>query len=140
MLIGQRQSNTCSYTHVRNLLYGPIIEYIEFICEGTTPEWTKSLGLNHAATLYDMIGIVGSFGDTLEMEMFINFIQKTLCRCLEVHVPTKLVKRVVWVLVPNWLALPWQLRLIEVSLLRYQSCLWCSSQRRHCASMFDRTS
>ena len=32
--------------------------------------------------------------------MFIDFIQKTLYRLLEVHVPTKLVKTVVGVLVP----------------------------------------
>jgi hypothetical protein len=34
------------------------------------------------------------------MEMFICFIQKTLYRFLEVHVPTKLVQTVVWVRAP----------------------------------------
>ena len=85
----------CSYAHVLNLLWCPVIEYIQPICRGATPEWTKSLGLNHAAVLSEMIGIVGSLGDTLDMQMFICFIQKTLYRSLEVLVPTKLVKGVV---------------------------------------------
>ena len=47
-----------------------------------------------------MIGIVGSPGDTVELDMLINFMQKTLYRLLEAHVPTKLVKTIVGVLVP----------------------------------------
>jgi hypothetical protein len=42
-----------------------------------------------------MLGIVGSLGNTLEMDMLTDFIQKTLYRLLDVHVPTKLVKTVV---------------------------------------------
>ena len=54
----------------------PIIYYIEPICRGEAPEWAKSLGLNQAANLSEMIGIVRSIGDTLEMDMFIYFIQQ----------------------------------------------------------------
>ena len=86
-----------------NPLWCPLIEYIDSNCRGEAPEWTKSLALNNAAILHKHIGIVGSLGDTFfffEMGTFIDFIQKTLCRFLEVHVPTKLVKTVVGVLVP----------------------------------------
>ena len=98
MLIGQH--NICSYAHVLNLLWCPIIEYIESICRGESLEWTKSLGFDHAANLYEMIGFVGPLGDTLAIDTIIDLIQKTLCRLLEVHAPTKLVKTVVGVLVP----------------------------------------
>ena len=82
-----------------NPLWCPFIEYIDSICRGEAHAWTKSLGLKHAAILYEMIGTVGSPGDTLEMEMFIYSSRKTLYRFLEVHGPTKLVKTVVGVLV-----------------------------------------
>ena len=85
----------CSYAHVLNLRWCPIIKNTESICRGEAPEWTKSLGLNHATVLYEMIRIVGPPGVTLKMDMFIDFIQKTLYRLLEVHVPTKWVKTVV---------------------------------------------
>ena len=42
-----------------------------------------------------MLGIVGSLGNALEMDMFIDFIEKTLYMLLEAHVPTKLVKTIV---------------------------------------------
>ena len=95
MLVGQHHCNRCSYAHVLNLRWYPIIEYIESNCTSEAHEWTKSLWLNHATILYDMTVTVGSPGDTLEMGVFINVIQKTLYRLLEVHVPTKLVKTVV---------------------------------------------
>ena len=72
-----------------NLRRGPIIEYIEAICRDEAPEWTKNLGLNHATILSEMLGIVGAPGETLEMDMFLDFIQKTLYRLLKVHVPAK---------------------------------------------------
>ena len=80
----------CAYAHVLSLLWYPIIEYIESICRGEVPERTKIIGLNHAAIPYEMSGIVGSLGETLELDMFIDFIQTTLYRLLEVHAPTKL--------------------------------------------------
>ena len=45
------------------------------------------------------LGLLGTLGGTLKMDMFIYFIQKTLYRLLEVHAPTKLVKTCVGVLV-----------------------------------------
>ena len=96
---GHHHCNMCSYAHALNLLWYPIIEYIESICRGEALQWTKSLGLNHAAILSEMIGIVGCIGATLEMDMFMYLIQKTLYSFLELHVPSKLVKRVVEVLV-----------------------------------------
>ena len=65
-----------------NLLWRTTIEYIESICREEAPEWTKSLGLIPATILSGMIGVVGSPGDTLEMEMLIDLIQKTLHRLI----------------------------------------------------------
>jgi hypothetical protein len=64
MLIGQHHCNMCAYAHVLNLLWYPIIEYNEPICRGEAPEWTKSLGLNHAAILSEIVRIVSYIGDT----------------------------------------------------------------------------
>ena len=44
MPIGQHHCKMCAYAHVLNLLWCPIIEYIESICRGEAPEWTTSLG------------------------------------------------------------------------------------------------
>jgi hypothetical protein len=87
----------CSYAHVLNLLWGPTIAYIEAVCRYETPEWTKSLGLIQAAILSSMFGIVGYIGETLEMDMFLDFIHKALYRLLNAHVPTQMVRQVVGV-------------------------------------------
>ena len=95
MRIGKHDCQVCSFEHLLNLLWHPVIEYLEALSENAAPKWTKSLGLNQAAILSEMHGLVAQAEETLEMDLWIEFIQKTLQRLLKVHVPTRLILQVV---------------------------------------------
>ena len=57
-LVGQRQCKMCSFEHFLNLLWLPIIEYIEDLAKDKAPDWTESLALNQAAIMLEMQGLV----------------------------------------------------------------------------------
>ena len=47
--------------------------------------------MNQAAIVSDMQGLVSGAEETLDMDQWVEFIQKTLQRLLSVHVPTRLI-------------------------------------------------
>ena len=100
VLFGNHNCQVCSFEHVLNVLWQPIMEYIEALSREAAPEWTKSLGLNQAAILSEMHGLVSSADEVLDMDQWVEFIQKTLLRLLKVHVPTRLINQVVLPIVP----------------------------------------
>ena len=59
----------CSYEYLLNLLWAPLIEYIEEACKGGTPEWTSTLQHNQEAILVEMAGIVASADEAMEMDL-----------------------------------------------------------------------
>ena len=48
----------CSFANFLNLLWDPLIKHIEALSRDEDPQWTKSLGLNQAAILSEMRGVV----------------------------------------------------------------------------------
>ena len=98
--VGQHSCKVCSFDNVLNIWWQPVIEYMEALSTGETPQWTESLGLNHAALLSEMQGIVSSADESLDMDQWVEFIQKTLWRLLKVHVPIRLIMQVVSPIVP----------------------------------------
>ena len=96
----QRDVKLCSYTHVLNLLWGPIIDYIEAIHREEAPQWNEKLGLHKEAILQEMKGLVASPDEALEMDMFIEILRNTIKIKLNVDVPAKLILKVVGPVVP----------------------------------------
>ena len=84
----------CGFEHVLNLLWSPILEYMDALTDNAAPEWSERLALNHAALVAEMRGIVVNANKPMVMDTWIEFIQQTLCRLLEVHVPKRLILKV----------------------------------------------
>ena len=91
---------SCSYGYFLNLFWVPLLKYIEDLGNEAQPEWSKSLEVNHSAIVAEMDGIVPSPAKTMDMDSWIEYLQSTLQRILHVHVPTRLVGRVVAPIVP----------------------------------------
>ena len=90
----------CSFDYFLNLLWDPILKHIEALSRDEDPQWTQSLGLNQASILSEMHGIVPGADVALDMDHWVEFIQRTLGKLLKVHVPTRLVMQVVAPIVP----------------------------------------
>ena len=90
----------CSFAHVLNLFWMPLIEYMDSCTSEPAPVWTKNLALNHTALLAEMAGIVMSADEPLEMDKWIEFIKDTLCRLLKVDVPSRFILQVMSPVVP----------------------------------------
>ena len=63
-----RTSTVCSYAHLLNLVWQPIMCYIEGIVNGEEPTWTSALSTNHDALVIEMQGIVNQPDDTMPMD------------------------------------------------------------------------
>ena len=50
--------NCCSFAHVLNLVWVPVLEYMDSCTSPEAPVWTKALGNNHTALVAEMTGIV----------------------------------------------------------------------------------
>ena len=94
----------CSFAHVLNLFWMPLIEYMDACTSEPAPVWTKNLALNHTALLAEMAGIVMGADEPLGMDKWIEFIQDTLCRLLKVDVPSRLILKVMSPMVPFYVA------------------------------------
>jgi hypothetical protein len=98
---GQHGETTlCSFEHFLNLLWRPLIDFIEACDRGIDLQWTESLGLHEKALLSEMQGVLASADKALDMDAWVAFIQKTLLRLLQIQVPTRLIMQVVSPVVP----------------------------------------
>ena len=78
------QTTLCSFEHFLNLLWRPLIDFIEACDRGIDPQWTESLGLHEKALLSEMQGVLASAEKALDMDAWVAFIQKTLLRLLQI--------------------------------------------------------
>ena len=99
-MVGRNQCRLCSFHHLLNLLWQPIIDYIEALSQDAAPDWTQSLGLNQAAIVSEMQGLFPGAEESMDMDQWVELIQKTLQRLLSVHVPTRLIMQVLSPMVP----------------------------------------
>ena len=82
----------------------PLIGYMDLFTPDHAPEWTEKLALNHTALVSEMAGTVVCADESMEMDLWIEFINKTLYRLLKVHVPKRLIIQVLSPIVPFHLA------------------------------------
>ena len=94
----------CSFAHVLNLFWMPLIEYMDACTSEPAPVWTKNLALNHTALLAEMAGIVMGADEPLGMDKWVELIKDTLCRLLKVDVPSRLILQVMSPMVPFYVA------------------------------------
>ena len=74
------QTTLCSFEHFLNLLWLPLIEFLETSANGGSIVWTKTLALHQKALLLEMQGVVVNAEEPLDMDSWIQFVQGTLQR------------------------------------------------------------
>ena len=94
------QSIQCTFEHFLNILWHPLIEHVEGLGKDPDHQRRKGLDLHHKALVTEMEGIVPSPDETMDMDAWVEYIQQTLLRTLEVHVPSRLILQVVAPVVP----------------------------------------
>ena len=94
------QTTLCSFEHFLNLLWLPLIEFLETSANGGSIVWTKTLALHQKVLLLEMQGIVVNAEEPLDMDSWIQFVQGTLQRLLGVKVPSGLIMTIMGPLVP----------------------------------------
>ena len=94
------QTTLCSFEHFLNLLWLPLIEFLETSAKGGSVVWTKTLALHQKVLLLEMQGIVLNAEEPLDMDLWIQFVQGTLQRLLGVKVPSGLIMTIMGPLVP----------------------------------------
>ena len=72
------ESMQCTFEHFLNILWHPLIEHVEHI--GTDPNHQRNecLNLHHKALVTEMEGIVTSPDETMDMDVWVEYIQHTL--------------------------------------------------------------
>ena len=94
------KSEKMSFANVLNLVWKPLLQYLDLLTSGTAPECTKGLALNKSALLSEMAGTVLSADECMDMDQWIEFMSETILRLLKVHVPTRLILQVLSPIVP----------------------------------------
>ena len=94
------QTTLCSFEHFLNLLWLPLIEFLETLANGGPVVWTTTLAVHQRAILLEMEGIVMNAEEPLDMDSWIQFVQGTLQRLLGVKVPSGLIMTIMGPLVP----------------------------------------
>ena len=101
---GTGGTRMCGFAHILNLLWAPLLEYLESITAEASPKWTESLAANQACILLEMSGTVPGADECLEIDKWIDLIKDTLFKLVKVHVPRGLILQVLSPLVPVSLA------------------------------------
>ena len=81
------KTTLCSFEHFLNLLWLPLIEFLETSASGGSAVWTKALALHQEALLLEMQGIVMNAEEPLDMDSWIHFVQGALRRLSSRNTP-----------------------------------------------------
>ena len=84
----------CSFWHLVNFVWQPLLRYIERLAAGETPSWTSELAVHDAALQLEMEGTVIAATEHLSMDDWLNFIAETIERLVGVKVPEPLLSKV----------------------------------------------
>ena len=95
-----REGLCVSFAHVLNLIWAPVIEYIELCAHDPAPEWTAQLALHEAAVLSEMAGAVMGAQQPMEMDALCEDMRENLLRLLHVDVPKEATLAVISQVVP----------------------------------------
>ena len=94
-----RPSLCVTYYHFLNLVWEPIIEHIESLLSNPNSK-QKPPEINKAAIEHEMQGIVVEVQEVLTIDAWVEFIQETLSRFLQIDVPARLIMTLVSSIAP----------------------------------------
>ena len=97
---GPKNPTLISFAYVMNLLWLPLLEYLNTFTPESAPQWTQKLGMNQQVLLAEMSGTVMAADEAMDMDSWVTFIEETLFRLLSVHVPKRLILQVVSPMAP----------------------------------------
>ena len=95
-----RRGQECSFIHFLNLVWQPVLRYVEHLGAGEQVAWTKALQIHHDALVREMKGIVLVASAPLPVNEWIAFIKNTLFEKVGVDVPIRLISEVVSLIAP----------------------------------------
>ena len=85
----------CRLVFLINMIWRPILRFVEGLICSAKPEWSDADGRNYEAISLEMSGIVFSPDEGLTVDKWVQFISDTLQRTIGVRVPEKLITSVV---------------------------------------------
>ena len=94
------QAHLYSMMHILNMLWQPILKYIERITQGSPTPWTSRLQKHQELVTLEMRGVVTQAEDTMPIDEWLDFMQETLQRLVDVTVPDDLLREVLLAIVP----------------------------------------
>jgi len=97
---GCRETTGCSFAHLVNLVWRPVLNYMDSCTSTGAPDWTEALGKHHDALVAEMAGNVSGVEETMDMDTWIEDLKRTLFRLLKVDVPKRLILQVMSPVVP----------------------------------------
>ena len=83
-----------SFWHIVNLVWQPLIMYIEALAAREQPEWTCELAVNDEALQLEMQGTVLHADKHLSVDDWHRFIQTTIVGLVNIEVPERLISKV----------------------------------------------
>ena len=89
------------FSHFLNLLWQPLLEHLHNVGSDQRATWTATLDLHKAALDTEIEGVLAGAHDDMDIDSWVAFIQATLRRLVEVTVPTTLILKLIWILVPH---------------------------------------
>ena len=96
-----KAGKACSFAHLLNLIWLPVIEFMELCEHEPAPQWTEQLGLHHSALVAEMEGYAPDGVDTpMGLDEWVGYMKATLLRLLEVDVSEACIRSVVLSVVP----------------------------------------
>ena len=93
-------SYLCSFYHLLNMVWQPLLRYIEGLDNAESPSWTKELQCHQDILTLEMVGIVPSVREPLSIDDWVELIRTTVVRLVGVTVSTKLIHEVVKTVAP----------------------------------------
>ena len=95
-----RPGRKYGFVHFLNLLWYPIIQHIESICKDESIVEPEGLDKHKEAILAEMSGVVSSASEVMSFDDWVQLIQDTLRRLVQVEVPIRLIAKVTSSIVP----------------------------------------
>ena len=100
----QQARTEVSFVHFVNMLWRPLLEYIEALVAGRPAPWTSKLAKHAGVLVLEMRGLVSEPDTSLIMDDWLLYVQGTIKRLVDVTVPQDVLLNVLGAIVPFTLA------------------------------------
>ena len=115
----RRPWSEVSFVHLVNLVWEPLCAYIESLVAGRSAQWSSALSKHVEALILEMQGLVQELDTPLIIDDWLEYVQDTLKRLVDVTMPRDVLFRSLGSIVPLTLA---PTRFHALSMLRTHAC------------------